>query len=106
MKAIRFILYLMMISVSYPAPGAENMPEGLIIGENLDSRDLHDLFDSYQDYFTSVDYMLDRLLAIPEEKRQYYFPMLHEYRILPHKISSHPQIIIWKGKKRRARISY
>ena len=70
-----------------------------ILSNDLNARDIQNVFDTHKDYFMSVDYMLDRLLAIPEDKRQYYFPMLHEFRILPHKITSHPEIIIWKGKK-------
>ncbi len=46
-----------------------------------------------------VDNILQSLLTIPYEKRQYYFPYLHEEAIMPHKIKSHPQIIVWKGKK-------
>ncbi len=69
------------------------------VANELNARQVQDIFDEHKDYFMSVDYMLDRLLAIPEDKRQYYFPMLHEFRILPHKITSHPEIIIWKGKK-------
>ncbi len=46
-----------------------------------------------------VDDVLASLLTIPENKRQYYFPYLHEETFIPHKIKSHPQIIVWKGKR-------
>ncbi|MBE6455479.1 MAG: hypothetical protein E7014_03410 [Alphaproteobacteria bacterium] len=65
----------------------------------LSLREVQEVFDANKDYFTSADYVLDKLLTIPEEKRQYYFPAVHELIILPHKITSHPEIIIWKGKK-------
>ena len=45
------------------------------------------------------DTLLANLLALPYEKRQYVFPYLHEQPFLSHKIKSHPQIIVWKGKK-------
>ena len=47
----------------------------------------------------SDDTLLANLLALPYEKRQYVFPYLHEQPFLSHKIKSHPQIIVWKGKK-------
>lgn len=103
MKTIFYTLSAFLLwSVSAPAgtpladPVSQTVP---YMAHNLNARELQNLFDKHKSYFRSVDYMLDRLLAIPEEKRQYFFPMLHEYRVLPHKITSHPQIIIWKGKK-------
>ncbi|MBR4931527.1 MAG: hypothetical protein IKZ02_00715 [Alphaproteobacteria bacterium] len=65
----------------------------------LSLREVQEVFDANKDYFTSADYVLDKLLTIPEEKRQYYFPAVHELIVLPHKITSHPEIIVWKGKK-------
>ncbi len=46
-----------------------------------------------------IDEVLADLLTIPEHKRQYFFPYLHEETLMPHKIKSHPQIIVWKGKR-------
>lgn len=45
------------------------------------------------------DKMLEQLLKIPFEKRQYIFPALFEEDLIPKKILTHPQIVIWKGKK-------
>lgn len=47
----------------------------------------------------SDDTLIASLLQLPYEKRQYVFPYLHEQPFLSHKIKSHPQIIVWKGKK-------
>lgn len=57
-----------------------------------------DLVDENKDQMME-DQVLANLLTIPYEKRQYYFPYIHEETYLPHKIKSHPQIIVWKGKK-------
>ncbi len=46
-----------------------------------------------------TDEVLAALLAIPYEKRQYFYPYLHEEPYMPHKIKSHPQILAWKGKR-------
>lgn len=45
------------------------------------------------------DEMLDFLLQIPFEKRQYIFPMLSEKKSIPKKIKTHPDILVWKGKR-------
>lgn len=45
------------------------------------------------------DNLLDFLLQTPFEMRQYIFPMLNEKRSVPKKIKTHPEIIIWKGKR-------
>lgn len=45
------------------------------------------------------DDMLDFLLQIPFEQRQYIFPMLNEKKSVPKKIKTHPDILVWKGKR-------
>jgi len=45
------------------------------------------------------DDMLDFLLQIPFEMRQYIFPMLNEKKSVPKKIKTHPDILVWKGKR-------
>lgn len=45
------------------------------------------------------DEMLDFLLQIPFEKRQYIFPMLSEKKSIPKKIKTHPDVLVWKGKR-------
>lgn len=48
---------------------------------------------------TTDDLLLNSLLAIPFEKRQYIFPQLHENTGMGKKILSHPEIAVWKGKQ-------
>ena len=45
------------------------------------------------------DNLLKALLQIPFDKRVYIYPALFESNLMPKKIVTHPQIIIWKGKK-------
>ncbi len=102
MKHFLFIILAILIGSVRPAQAEALLPPQIssaLLSSELNARQIQNIFNEHKDYFMSVDYMLDRLLAIPENKRQYYFPLLHEYRILPHKITSHPEIIIWKGKK-------
>ena len=87
-----FVL-LTLISLTMPTSAQIRIPD------KFDARQIQTLYDENQAYFKSADYMLDSLLNIPYEKRQYYIPMIHELRIVPHKVTSHPQIIIWKNKK-------
>lgn len=78
---------------------AQTWQQAPTIPDNLDARAVQNLFEENKGYFTSVDYMLDGLLKIPEEKKQYFYPMLFDERIIPHKIISHPEILKYKGKK-------
>jgi len=45
------------------------------------------------------DALLQALLKIPFEKRVYVYPALFESNMMAKKITSHPQIAMWKGKK-------
>ena len=57
---------------------------------------------SYQyrlDVLKVQDDLLNTLLNIPFEKRVYIYPALFESHNIPKKIVTHPQIVIWKGKK-------
>ena len=45
------------------------------------------------------DQLLETLLKIPFEKRVYIYPALFEAKDVSKKIVTHPQIIVWKGKK-------
>ena len=45
------------------------------------------------------DNLLHALLQIPFEKRVYVYPALFESQYVSKKITTHPQIRIWKGKK-------
>ena len=44
------------------------------------------------------DELLELLLQIPFEQRQYIFPMLSAQQSVPKKIKTHPEILVWKGK--------
>ena len=84
-----------------------------VIAENVSSREsvskpklsvdqmreqVNDYIKENKNKFTE-DMFINNLLLLPYEKRQYVFPYLHEQPFLSHKIKSHPQIIVWKGKK-------
>ncbi len=45
------------------------------------------------------DQLLQSLLNVPFDKRVYVYPALFESHHIPKKIVTHPQILIWKGKK-------
>lgn len=45
------------------------------------------------------DQLLQSLLNIPFDKRVYVYPALFESHNIPKKIVTHPQILVWKGKK-------
>lgn len=45
------------------------------------------------------DELLDLLLQIPFEQRQYIFPLLSAKKSIPKKIKTHPEVLIWKGKR-------
>lgn len=45
------------------------------------------------------DALLQTLLKIPFEKRVYVYPALFESDLVSKKITTHPQILKWKGKK-------
>ena len=45
------------------------------------------------------DEMLELLLQVPFEQRQYIFPLLSAKQSVPKKIKTHPEILMWKGKK-------
>ena len=47
---------------------------------------------------TAVDTVLNYLLSVPFEQRQYIFPALFDDPRLPKKIRKHPEIAIWEGK--------
>ena len=45
------------------------------------------------------DELLELLLQIPFEQRQYIFPLLSAKKSVPKKIKTHPEVLAWKGKK-------
>ena len=45
------------------------------------------------------DELLELLLQIPFEQRQYIFPLLSAKKSVPKKIKTHPEVLVWKGKK-------
>lgn len=51
------------------------------------------------DYIKHQDELLEFLLQIPFELRQYVYPMFHENKMTPKKIKTHPDILVWKGKR-------
>lgn len=52
-----------------------------------------------QELVQHQDEMLEFLLQIPFEQRQYIFPMLSEKKTIPKKIKTHPDVLVWKGKR-------
>ena len=51
------------------------------------------------DLVQKQDELLELLLQIPFEQRQYIFPMLSAQQSVPKKIKTHPEILVWKGKR-------
>ena len=51
------------------------------------------------DLVQKQDELLDLLLQIPFEQRQYIFPLLSAQQSVPKKIKTHPEILVWKGKR-------
>lgn len=51
------------------------------------------------DLVQKQDELLDLLLQIPFEQRQYVFPLLSAQQSVPKKIKTHPEVLVWKGKK-------
>ena len=49
-------------------------------------------------FLKQTDDVLQMLLNIPFEQRQYVFPALFENEDLPKKIRQHPEIAVWEGK--------
>ena len=45
------------------------------------------------------DELLELLLQVPFEQRQYIFPMLSAKQSTPKKIKTHPEVLVWKGKR-------
>ena len=45
------------------------------------------------------DELLELLLQIPFEQRQYIFPLLSAKQSIPKKIKTHPEVLVWKGKR-------
>ena len=45
------------------------------------------------------DELLELLLQIPFEQRQYIFPLLSAKQSIPKKIKTHPDVLVWKGKR-------
>ena len=45
------------------------------------------------------DELLELLLQIPFEQRQYIFPLLSAKKSVPKKIKTHPEVLVWKGKR-------
>lgn len=45
------------------------------------------------------DELLELLLQVPFEQRQYIFPLLSAKQSIPKKIKTHPEVLVWKGKR-------
>lgn len=72
-----------------------------ILGDSgISSAQIQDLMNKIQQnpIAAEEDLILNNLLSIPFEKRQYVFPEIAGSRGLSKKITSHPEIAIWKGK--------
>ena len=54
--------------------------------------------EEQNDVQAQIDLMLNYLLSVPFEQRQYIFPALFDTPAMPKKIRTHPEIAIWEGK--------
>ena len=61
--------------------------------EVLDQADIQQ-----NDVQAQIDIVLQQLLSIPFEQRQYIFPALFDTPSIPKKIRTHPEIAVWEGK--------
>ena len=52
-----------------------------------------------QELVQHQDELLEFLLQIPFEQRQYIFPMVSENKSVSKKIKTHPDVLVWKGKR-------
>lgn len=71
----------------------------LLSSEGLSTEKIQELMDRLDKNpnATEADLILNQLLSIPFEKRQYVFPYIAASR-LSKKVTSHPEVAIWKGK--------
>lgn len=61
--------------------------------EVLDQADIQQ-----NDVQAQIDIVLQQLLSMPFEMRQYVFPSLFDTPSVPKKIRTHPEIAVWEGK--------
>ncbi|MBQ8557254.1 MAG: hypothetical protein IJ440_00490 [Alphaproteobacteria bacterium] len=101
-----FICVLFYQSSAFSDSLQNNLKNKETINQNSVLSDKLKLFNDTQDFINGNknlyfydDYLLENLLKIPYDKRQYFFPAIHEQDLISHKIKSHPQIIVWKAKK-------
>jgi hypothetical protein len=82
----KWIILTLFLGLSSALQATENMP--------INKVQIH-----RQHTINRQDELLDFLLKIPFEKRQYIFPMLSEQKDTPKKIKTHPDILVWKNKR-------
>lgn len=82
----KWIILTLFLGLSSALQATENMP--------INKIQIHQ-----QHTINRQDELLDFLLKIPFEKRQYIFPMLSEQKSIPKKIKTHPDVLVWKGKR-------
>ena len=82
----KWIILTLFLGLSSALQATENMP--------INKIQIH-----RQHTINRQDELLDFLLKIPFEKRQYIFPMLSEQKDTPKKIKTHPDILVWKNKR-------
>lgn len=78
---------------------AEQVAAELDAGKSLDWTDVKRADVGQNVLGTETDRVLNMLLSIPFEQRQYIFPALFEENDLPKKIRLHPEIAVWEGKR-------
>jgi hypothetical protein len=82
----KWIILTLFLGLSSALHATENMP--------INKIQIH-----RQHTINRQDELLDFLLKIPFEKRQYIFPMLSEQKDTSKKIKTHPDILVWKNKR-------
>ncbi len=81
-----FVLSLLLVSPSF--------------AEEAEMIDLQEKIYQQKAGLTKIDdNLLSALLKVPFEKRVYIYPALFESDEISRKITTHPQILPWKGKK-------
>ena len=93
------ILLLSHLSLADVKPSVQEILEYAERGETIPVTTISNAAREQNHVQISIDMVLNQLLSLPYEYRQYVFPGLFDTPAVPKKIRKHPEIAIWEGKK-------
>ena len=93
------ILFLSHLSFAEVKPSVQEILEYAERGETIPVTAISKAAEEQNHLQISIDMVLNQLLSLPYEQRQYVFPGLFDTPSVPKKIRTHPEIAIWEGKK-------